>query len=215
MQKLYKQIVPSGIRERIQEFANDRCRRQHAPRMLYGYRDPATGQWMRQTRLSSSVVLYHPEKIRIADNVFIWHHTILDGTGGIEIGEGTQIGAWVGIFTHSSHMAMRLYGRHYKEVPEDQKVGLQTAPVKIGRYVAVGAGTIIGPGHTIGDGVAIVGNSYITRDIEPFQAVFGNPAEVIADTRKVDERFLRKHPELRPWYEEWQKADISQKKEPC
>jgi acetyltransferase-like isoleucine patch superfamily enzyme len=136
--------------------------------------------------------------------VFIWHYTILDGTGGLDIGEGTQIGAWVGIFTHSSHIAIRLYGRHYQSVPEREKKGYPTAPVKIGKYVFVGAGAKILPGVSVGNGALISAGSLVNRDVQAFEIVSGNPAKVIGSTKDIDSKYLT-DPQLLDWYNEWSK----------
>ena len=172
--------------------------------MIWGYRD-ASGNWRERIRISDTTFIYHPEKVFIANNVFVWHYTILDGTGGLEIGEGTQIGAWVGIFTHSSHLAIRLYGHHYHEVPENEKKGYPIAPVKIGRFVFIAASAKILPGITIGDGSLISAGSVVKKDVEPFQIISGDPARVVGDTRKLDARYLA-DPQLREWYMEWQKG---------
>lgn len=173
------------------------------PRMIWGYKN-INGAWQARTRVSDTVFMYHPERINISDNVFVWHYTILDGTGGLEIGEGTQIGAWVGIFTHSSHIAIRLYGNHYQEIPEQEKQGYPIDAVTIGKYVFVGAASKILPGVSIGDGALISAGAIVNRDIEPYQIVAGNPAKVIGDTRKLDEKYLNDQ-QLKSWYLEWQK----------
>lgn len=171
------------------------------PRMIWGYRDAAG--WRLHTRVSDTVFMYHPERIRIADNVFIWHHTILDGVGGIEIGEGTQIGGWVGVFTHSSHIAIRLYGRHYQEVDERDKKGYPVSGVRIGRYVFIGAASKIFPGVRIGDGAVVSPGAYVYKDVADFQVVAGNPARVFGDTREMDAQYLD-DPQLKAWHQEWQ-----------
>ncbi|MBK7918590.1 MAG: acyltransferase [Chloroflexi bacterium] len=174
------------------------------PRMLWGYQD-ASGTWRVRTRISDTVFLYHPEQIFIEEDVFVWHYTILDGTGGLEIGRGSQIGAWVGVFTHSSHVAIRLYGHHYQAVHEAEKVAFSIEPIKIGRFVFIAAGAKILPGVTIGDGALIAAGSVVNKNVEPFQIVAGNPANVVGDTRNTDDRYLQTHPQLRGWYEEWQR----------
>lgn len=193
-------LLPARLRQLI----SDRLRGLKAPRMIWGYRD-ACGELRKRTRVSDTAFIYHPERVSISDNVFVWHYTILDGTGGLEIGEGSQIGAWVGIFTHSSHIAIRLYGDHYQEVPEAEKRGYPTAPVKIGRYVFVGAGAKILPGVTIGDGALISAGALVAKNVDAFQIVTGNPAEVVGDTRPLDKRHL-KDPQLREWYDAWQES---------
>lgn len=170
--------------------------------MVWGYAD-ASGAWRGRTRISDTACLYHPERIFIEDNVFVWHYTLLDGTGKLIIGEGSQIGAWVGVFTHSSHIAIRLYGWHYQEVPEEEKKGYVVAPVTIGKYVFIGAGSKILPGVSIGDGALVSAGSIVTRHVKAFEIVAGNPAEPVGSTRPLDERYLR-NPQLREWYNQWQ-----------
>jgi acetyltransferase-like isoleucine patch superfamily enzyme len=205
IKKLLKQLYFTALGQLLSKFFNPLWRRFKAPLMLWGYRD-ASGTWRVRTRISDTVFLYHPERIYLDEDVFVWHYTILDGTGGLKIGRGSQIGACVGIFTHSSHQAIRLYGEHYSEVPEDEKVAFHIAPVNIGRYVFVGAGAKILPNVNIGDGVLVSAGAMVTKDVAAFQIVAGNPAKVIGDTRKIDAAYLAENPQLAQWYQDWQKA---------
>lgn len=204
IKKILRSIIPIQWRISLRKKLDLAVRQFKAPKMIWGYQD-ASGQWQARTRISDTVFFYYPEKIFIEDNVFVWHYTILDGTGGLEIGEGSQIGAWVGIFTHSSHIAIRIYGNHYQEIPEKEKKGYKIAPVKIGKYVFIAAGSKIFPGVKIGDGALISAGSVVTKDVQEFEIVAGNPAEVIGDTRKLDRRYI-KDSQLKEWYEEWQKT---------
>lgn len=203
VRRVMRYFLPESIKRFIRATINRYEYKIKAPNMVWGYRD-SSGEFRPRTRVSDTVFMYHPERIRIADNVFVWHYTILDGTGGLEIGEGSQIGAWVGIFTHSSHIAIRIYGRHYQEVPEHQKKGYPIARVKIGKYVFIGAGAKILPGVTIGDGSLISAGAVVNYNVGEFEIVAGNPAKVIGDTRRLDEKYLNDS-QLFTWYEEWQK----------
>lgn len=159
-----------------------------APRMIWGFRSVPDRAFRPRTRISNTAFLYYREKISIDDNVFVWHFTILDGTGGLQIGEGSQIGAWVGIFTHSSHLAIRIYGDRYQNVPESEKECYPIAPVKIGRFVFVAAMSIILPGTTIGDGALISSGSVVRGEVPDFAVMAGSPAEQIGDTREMDKK---------------------------
>ncbi len=191
-------ILPRGVKRVLQA----EMRNFKAPKMIWGYRD-ASGVLRERTRISDTALLYRPERIFISDNVFVGHYNILDGVGGLEIGEGVQLAAGVGIFTHSSHVAIRLYGDHYHEVPEHDKKGYRIAPVRIGKYVFVGAGAKIFSGVTIGDGAMVYAGSVVTRDVAEFQIVSGNPAKVVGNTRELDDPYL-KDPQLFEWYSAWQ-----------
>lgn len=207
--RLLKKIYFSSLGKLLSQIINPLWRYLNAPKMLWGYRD-ISGEWRIRTRISDSVFFNHPEKIRIADEVFIWHYTILDGTGGLEIGRGTHIRAWVGIFTHSAHQAIRLYGGHYHEVSEDEKVAFDIFPVKIGNYTFVGAGAKILPNVTIGHGAIISAGSIVSKNVADFQIVAGSPAQVVGDTRKLDALYLRRNPQLQTWYKEWTAACLQQ-----
>ncbi|MEZ4985166.1 MAG: hypothetical protein R2795_09055 [Saprospiraceae bacterium] len=91
-----------------------------------GWKD-SDGNWLPRVRISDTAHLSHVSHIYLSDNVFIGHYTLLDGTGGITIGKGTQMAAWSGIITHGSHIAIRLYGDTYTAIPETEKSVFQKA----------------------------------------------------------------------------------------
>jgi acetyltransferase-like isoleucine patch superfamily enzyme len=165
-------------------------------------KSPMDGHRLVNTRMSNTVVIGSPEKLNIADNVFVWHHSILDCSNGITIEEGCQIGAWNGIFTHSSHISIRLYGKHYQGA--DMK-GYVKGSVFIGKYTFVGPHSVIMPGTKIGKGSIISAYSMVKGEFPEFSIIAGNPAKVVGDTRKLDEPYLLANPELRTFYEEWTK----------
>jgi acetyltransferase-like isoleucine patch superfamily enzyme len=202
VRRLLRKVIPQKLRRILRARLDHGMRQMKAPKMVWGYQD-SSGAWRERTRISDTVFIHRRENIRIADNAFVWHYTILDGTGGLEIGEGAQIGAWVGLFTHSSHLSIRLYGNHYQEVPETEKAGFRVAPIQIGKYVFVGAGAKILPGVTVGEGALVSAGAIVSRDVEAFAIVSGNPAKVVGDTRKLDEKYLTDR-QLSEWYSEWQ-----------
>lgn len=53
--------------------------------------------------------------------------------------------------------------------------------VKIGNDCWIGAGAIILNGITIGDGAVIGAGAIVTKDIEPYTIVAGNPAHKIKE----------------------------------
>ena len=176
--------------------------RYKAPRMIWGFKNP-NGVFCRRTRFSDTVFWYHKENVFIEDNAFVWHYSIIDGTGGVHIEEGAQIGAWVGIFTHSSHIAIRLYGNHYQTVPEFEKAGFSIKPVRIGKYSFIAAGSKILPGVSIGKGVIVAAGSIVSENVPDFSIVAGNPAKVIGSVNKLDERYLRDNDHIKQYYAEW------------
>lgn len=160
----------------------------HKPFMVYGYFDKKQNRFLKRTRMSSTVKVMSPKKLSIEDNVWVWHYSILDATSGITIGEGTQIGAWVGIFSHSSHLAIRLMGDVYLE--SNERIGYINEPVNIGSYCFIAAGVKILPGVSIGNGCIISAGAIVNKDIPDYSIVHGNPAKIVGTVIKGDEKFF-------------------------
>lgn len=161
----------------------------HKPFMVYGYFDWRRKLFFKHTRISSSAVIMNKKGISFSDHVWIWHFTIVDGTGGLEIGKGCQIGANVGIFTHSSHISIRLLEEDYINLELKDRTGYIIAPVVIGDYTFIGAGAIILPGVKIGKKCIISAGSVVGKDVKDYDIVAGTPAKKIGDSRDIDKRF--------------------------
>ncbi|WP_370204858.1 type B chloramphenicol O-acetyltransferase [Pararhodobacter marinus] len=67
----------------------------------------------------------------------------------------------------------------------------------IGNDVWIGAEAIILPGITVGDGAVIGTRAMVTRDVEPFAIVAGNPARTIR--KRFDDRLIALLREMRWW----------------
>jgi acetyltransferase-like isoleucine patch superfamily enzyme len=61
------------------------------------------------------------------------------------------------------------------------------------------------PNTKIGKGSLVAAYSYVKGEFPDFSIISGNPAKVIGDTRDMDERQLKQHPELRSYYDDWTK----------
>ena len=162
------------------------------PFMVYGFKDSASGIFHKYTRVSSSALIMNPKRISIGNYVWVWHYSILDATEGISIGEGCQIGAWVGIFTHGSENSIRLLGREFVNISSAERDGYTRAKVAIGPYTFVGAGSIILPGTIIGKGCLISAGALVNGNIPDYSVVTGNPATIKARTVDLDRRFFRR-----------------------
>lgn len=156
---------------------------------------------LKNTRASNTSTFVEKEGIDLGDNVFIWHHTIIDGSNGVTIEDGCQIGAWNGIFSHSSHISIRLYGEKYGEI-KDMK-GYIRGSVFIGKYTFIGPHSVIMPNTKIGKGCLVSAYSYVKGEFPDFSIISGNPAKVIGDTRQLDSKHLDENEELRNYYNQW------------
>ncbi len=166
--------------------------RLHRPIMVYGCVDAPTGAFRKYTRISSTAVIMSPHRLSIGEDVWVWHHSIIDATEGIEIGDGAQIGAWVGIFSHGSERAVRLLGRRFVHIHNSERAGYTRGPVKIGAFSFVAAGAVILPGVTIGKGCLIGAGALVNRDVPDYGIVLGNPGELKGSTLDLDVRAFSK-----------------------
>jgi acetyltransferase-like isoleucine patch superfamily enzyme len=161
------------------------------PFMVYGYKRKTDGVFLKRTRISSSAIILNPEKLNIADNVWLWHYSIIDASNKVSIGEGCQIGAWVGIFTHSSHVAIRLYGGDsYIQTPIEERKGYLKGSVSIGAYTFVGAKATIMPNVSIGKGCLIAAGTMVNKSVPDFSIVVGNPGVIKGSTKDLDKEFF-------------------------
>lgn len=169
LEKLYRSPfgrLMSGCAHAITSFGK--------PFMVYGFKDPATGIFRKYTRMSSKVTIMNKRKLSVADNIWIWHYTIIDATEGITIEEGAQIGAWVGVFTHGSENSIRLLGRDFVNIPNTERKGYTRGSVRIGAYSFIGARSIVLPGCNIGKGCIIAAGSIVSKDVPDYSIYVGN-----------------------------------------
>ena len=174
--------------------------RLYGTRMVGGF-IRGDGEFLANTRVSNTSFIFAPKRLEVGDHVFIGHFSVLDATYGLRIGEGCQIGFFTGIFSHSSHAAIRLYGREYVKVAE--KKAYFTAPVVIGDFSFIGAHATLLPGTRIGRGSIVSAYSMVSGEHPDFAILAGQPAKVVGDTRRMDKRLLAEHPELLSHYIEW------------
>ncbi|MDF0604369.1 acyltransferase [Neisseriaceae bacterium TC5R-5] len=171
------------------------------PRMLYGF-SRGDGAYLSRTRVSNMTRIEHPDKLMVADNVYIGHFNMIDASGGLQIGEGCQITNYVSVLTHSSHVAIRLYGAEY--LKQQQHIGYLRKASSLGAYCFIGPHSVLMPGVALGKGSLVSAYSYVAAGHYPdFAILSGNPAQVTGDTRQLDARWLAEHPELLAFYEAW------------
>lgn len=81
--------------------------------------------------------------------------------------------------------------------PELREKGYQfNAPIRIGRCCWLGAGVVVVPGVSIGDGTVIGAGSVVTRDIPPNSLAVGNPCRVLRELDERDRRYYFRDREI-------------------
>lgn len=91
--------------------------------------------------------------------------------GGVTLGDEAMIGYGAQLVTA---------GHTITDVGESMRFsGLTIAPIVVERGAWVGAGAILLPGVTLGEGSVVAAGAVITKDVEPFTVVAGVPGKVV------------------------------------
>jgi acetyltransferase-like isoleucine patch superfamily enzyme len=125
----------------------------------------------RNTIAPFAILSSHGGNINLGNDNFIGERTQIQGRGGVVIGNNCLIAA--NIFISSSN--------HNFEEPLAENYLKREVPKKttIGNNIWVGANTVITAGIQIGDYVIIGAGSVVTKDVEAYTMVVGNPAKPI------------------------------------
>lgn len=150
-------------------------------------------------KISRKSSIYNPEGICINNNVRIDDFTILSGR--IEIGSNIHISAYTALYgsygiviedfcTVSARVlifsATDDYGGDYltnPTIPPEFR-NVISGPVCIKKHTIIGAGTIVLPAVTIGNGVAVGAMSLVKENLAPWIMYAGIPAKKIGNRSK-------------------------------
>lgn len=108
--------------------------------------------------------------VRVGKNTWIGPFTVLDGSGGLEIGDFCSISAGVQIYSHDTVEWSTSGGT----------LATKYSPTKIGANVYLGPNVVVSRGVTIGEGSVIGANSFVNRDIPAKSRAWGNPCVAVS-----------------------------------
>jgi acetyltransferase-like isoleucine patch superfamily enzyme len=128
-------------------------------------------------RIYSGVYFTHTYGIRIGRDFAVNTGALLDGRGGITIGDGVLIGPYV-VIVSSQHQFIN---------PEIAMTTMNhiMMPVRIEHDVWIGAHAVIRGGITIGQGAVIAAGAVVTHDVGEYKIVGGVPAVEMGDRRAI------------------------------
>lgn len=109
--------------------------------------------------------------VSVGKNTWIGPNVILDGSGGLEIGDYCSISSGVQIYTHHTVLWSVTLGEEEYE----------NKPTKIGNGVYVGPGSIIQMGVLVGDQVVIGAMSFVNMNIPSNSKAWGSPAKIVGE----------------------------------
>lgn len=117
---------------------------------------------------------------QIGSGTWIGAFSVIDGSGGLEIGRNCDISAGAHIYSHST----------VSQCISENENEIDRAPTRVGDFVYVGANAVLLMGTSIGDH-SVVGAGAVVREFTvapPFSLLIGVPARVIPDGAR---KFLR------------------------
>ncbi|WP_083928289.1 acyltransferase [Marinobacterium rhizophilum] len=163
----------------------------------------------RNVKLSEKASFYNCSNITIGDNVRIDDYCVLSaGAGGIDIGSYVHIAVY-SLLIGGSKISLEDFSGLSSRVSvysssDDYSGGYMTNPtisedytnvysedVYIGKHVIIGSGTVVLPGVTLEDGVAVGAISLVNKNCKEFGIYSGVPAKRIKE-RKRDLLLLEK-----------------------
>jgi len=115
--------------------------------------------------------------VKVGKNTWIGPFTILDGSGGLEIGDNCSIASGVQIYSHET-IFWALSGG---------KMDYTRARTTIGNCCYIGPNTIVNKGVKIGNHCLIGANSFVNTDLKDFSIAVGSPSKVIGKV-KIDDQ---------------------------
>ncbi len=150
---------------------------------LVKYIPSPVGDWLRflamvpflrsrtYVRLYEGATVWYPYRVSFGRHVSLNEWVYIDGFGGVTVGNDVRI----------AHRASILSSDHrfdQRSVPI-RKQGLKRAATCIGDDVWIGAGAVILPGVTLGQGAIVAAGAVVNDDVAPYSIVGGVPARVI------------------------------------
>lgn len=122
-----------------------------------------------KTEIKSPFKCDYGYNIELGSGVFANYNCVFLDTGSITIGDGTEMGPEVQIYTadHPHDPELR---REYYEF---------SRPVAVGKNVWIGGGAILCPGVSIGDDSIIGAGSVVTRNVPAGVVAVGNPCRPV------------------------------------
>ncbi len=133
--------------------------------------------WLRSVvhaKIGDRVAIQRRVRIRarggivIGANCNINSGVLLDGGGGLEIGD----------FVNISPEVLLLTTEHDPQSPSFQG---RSRAVRIGSRVWIASRAIVLPGATVGDGALIGAGAVVRGEVQPWRIVAGNPAVVVGE----------------------------------
>jgi acetyltransferase-like isoleucine patch superfamily enzyme len=133
-------------------------------------------------RIDGNVVLAaYSGSLTLGSYIHIGAGCYLGCGGGVTLEDFSGLSQGVKIYSGSDDYSGKTLTN--PTVPEAYKQ-VELAPVRLGRHVIVGSGSVILPGASIGEGASVGALSLVTKPLEAWGVYFGAPAKKLKERRK-------------------------------
>jgi acetyltransferase-like isoleucine patch superfamily enzyme len=143
-------------------------------------------RWDRANRLGfgkgssiydSSLVFGKPY---VGENCWIGPFTIIDGSGGLSIGNSCTISAGVHIYSHDNLKATLI----------PTLAEIERSPVSIGNNCYLAPHSVVARGVRLGDFCVVAANSLVNKSFESNSILGGNPARLLGKVEFIDDSIV-------------------------
>ena len=140
-------------------------------------------RWERAKSLNfgEGTSIYHNSyvygNVEIGHHTWVGPYTLLDGSGGLVIGDYCSVSAGVHIYTHDT----------VKWALSGGKAEYERDSVSIGNCSYIGSQTVIAKGVTIGEHCVIGACAFVNRSIPPYSIAVGIPCRVVGSVEIHDD----------------------------
>lgn len=129
------------------------------------------------------LVFPHGGQISIGEWCFVGEGARIWSSASIQIGHHVMVSHNVNIFDNTTHpisaTLRRKHFQHIATIGHPREIDLGERPVRICSNAWIASGVTILRGVTIGEGAIVGAGSVVTRDVEPWTVVGGNPARLL------------------------------------
>ena len=150
----------------------------HRDVRLYGASHISIGS---HVRIDGFTVITAGAPVVIGNYIHIAGHCGLYGQGGIIMEDFSTLSGRVSVYSVSDDFSGRTMTN--PTVPAEFK-DVKSAQIRIGRHVIVGAGVVLLPGASIGEGSAVGALSLVAKPLPEWTVFAGNPVRAIRARRR-------------------------------
>ncbi len=127
----------------------------------------------RGTALRASTWIEMPWQLALGDRCLLGEDVKIYNLGEISIGDDTVV-------SQGAHLCA---GTHDYT---DPAFPLRRGTIRVGKHAWIAADAFVGPNIEVGDGAVVGARAVVTRNVEPWTVVAGNPARPIKDRDPMD-----------------------------